>query len=190
MIERPATDLDVPAVYRVCLATAGSPTDDPELLGHVYAGPYLRFEPRLARVVADDRGVAGYLLGCRDTRAFAERLERDWWPALRERYPLGSGTARDAGVIRMLHAPESAPPELLDSHPSHLHIDLLDRAQGAGRGRRLIGWLCAELAAAGSPGVHLGVWRGNEHAVGFYRHLGFVEHSLVGSTSWMVRDLA
>lgn len=189
MIERPATEYDLAAVYRVCLATAGSPTDDPELLGHVYAGPYLRFERDLARVVADDHGVAGYVLGCRDTRAFAERLERDWWPGLRERYPIGSGTPRDAGVIRALHHPPPPPEELLDSHPSHLHIDLLERAQGGGRGRRLIEWLCVELARAGSPGVHLGVWQGNEHAVGFYRHLGFVERSVVGSTSWMVLDL-
>ena len=189
MIDRAASDLDEAALYRICTATAGSPTDDPELLGHVYAGPYLRFEPDLVRVIADDHGVAGYVLGCLDTTAFAAALERDWWPALRARYPEGSGTEADAGIIRMLHRPQVAPPDLLATHPSHLHIDLLDRVQGGGWGRRLIEWLCAALAERGSRGVHLGVWSGNANAIGFYRHVGFRDHAVDGSTLLMVRDL-
>lgn len=188
-MDRPASSLDEAALYRVCLATSDSPTDDPELLGHIFAGPYLRFEPELVRVIADDHGVAGYVLGCLDTRAFDARLEREWWPALRERYPAGSGTERDAGWVRTLHDPMSDPAELLERFPSRLHIDLLDRAQGTGWGRRLLEWLFGALAERGSPGVHLGVWRGNERAVGFYRHLGFRDGVLDGSTLWMVREL-
>ena len=33
--------------------------------------------------------------------------------------------------------------------------------------------ILARLAAEGAGGVHLGVGRANERAVGFYRHLGF-----------------
>lgn len=187
---RAASHLDEAALYRVCHATSGSPTDDPELLGHVFAGPYLRFEPDLVRVIADERGVAGYVLGCLDTAAFDAELERSWWPELRTRYPLGSGTEGDAWVVRMLHDVGMAdPPELLEAFPSHLHIDLLDRAQGTGWGRRLLEWLFEALAERGSPGVHLGVGRDNERAIGFYRRLGFRDTDRPGGTMWLVREL-
>ena len=35
--------------------------------------------------------------------------------------------------------------------------------------------LIAALRDQGSPGVHLHVPRGNQHAAGFYRHIGFTE---------------
>src|SRR5215471_16523372 len=84
---------DLADLYRVCLETADSGQDatgffsDPMLPGHVFAAPYAIFEPSLAWVAEDAAGVAGYVLGALDTRAFEERLERYWWPALRARYP-------------------------------------------------------------------------------------------------------
>ena len=53
-----------------------------------------------------------------------------------------------------------------------MHLNLLPQAQGQGHGRALIDTLCDALCAAGSPGVHLGVGRRNERAVGFYAHIG------------------
>ncbi len=61
--------------------------DDPRILGHVFAAPYGLFEPSLAFVAEDEAGVGGYIVGALDSRAFEERLEADWWPALRDRYP-------------------------------------------------------------------------------------------------------
>ncbi len=58
-------------------------------------------------------------------------------------------------------------------YPSHLHIDLLPPAQGRGHGRAMIEAVLDSLAAAGSPGVHLGVGATNVRAIGFYEHLGF-----------------
>ena len=57
--------------------------DDPRILGHVFAGPYGLFEPSLAFVAEDEAGVGAYVVGALDSRAFEERLEADWWPALR-----------------------------------------------------------------------------------------------------------
>jgi ribosomal protein S18 acetylase RimI-like enzyme len=181
---------DTAGVYRVCFETADAdPTMNPDLLGHVYAGPYLAQHPDLARVVADDHGISGYVLGCADTRAFEAWAEESWWPALREQYPLGGGDAVDAEMIGLLHAPPRSPDEVVEQFPAHLHIDLLPRTQGHGYGRTLIEWLCAELAARGIRGVHLGVGSDNPNAIAFYEHLGFVTALDDGDTRWMTRKL-
>jgi ribosomal protein S18 acetylase RimI-like enzyme len=173
---------DLDDLYRVCLETgdAGNDAtalhDDPDLLGHVYVGAYARFAPDLAFVVEDGDGVGGYVLGARDTAAFDARLEAEWWPSLRRRYPLpATGSDHDAFLVHLIHAPHRRTGPLLETHPSHLHIDLVERCQGAGHGRRLMDTLLAALRDAGSPGVHLGVSTRNERAIGFYRHLGFEE---------------
>jgi GNAT superfamily N-acetyltransferase len=181
----------------------GDATDlyrDPTLLPAVYLDPYLALEPGLAFVVAgavepagpgaggggraDGEGpVGGYVLGARDTREFERRAEATWWPPLRDRHPLaptgldgGDGTRDpDAELVDLLHRPRLADPAVVAAYPSHLHVDLLPDRQGAGWGRRLLETLFDALAAAGSPGVHLGVARANERAIGFYRRMGFVE---------------
>jgi len=47
--------------------------------------------------------------------------------------------------------------------------------QGRGIGRQLVTTLISGLRDQGSPGVHLLVGDGNQRAVSFYRHLGFIE---------------
>lgn len=188
---RPYQPGDLDDLYRVCLQTADNGQDatglyrDPMLPGQVFAAPYAIFEPSLAWVAEDAAGVAGYVLGALDTRAFEERLERDWWPALRARYPdpRQSGDAfpdPERFVLQDIHQPFRADPGLVDSYPSHLHIDLLPRLQGQGLGRRLIETLLGALRASGSSGVHLHVGRANQRAAGFYRHLGMTELPTAG----------
>lgn len=184
---RLAAPHDLPGIYRVCDET-GPETTNADLLGHVYAGPYAVNQARFASVLADPQGVAGYVFGCLDTRAFEAWCEAEWWPALREQYPIDP-LDPDAEFIGLLHSPPRSPEALIERYPSHLHIDLLPRTQGTGFGRRLIEWLCTELAAAGAPGVHLGVGSDNTNAIAFYEHLGFTRHSDDGDTLWMVRDL-
>ena len=64
-------------------------------------------------------------------------------------------------------------PEIVATHPAHLHIDLLPRFQGRGLGRRLLDHLFEGLRAAGADAVHLGVSPENTNAIAFYEHLGF-----------------
>ncbi|WP_435737189.1 GNAT family N-acetyltransferase [Cellulosimicrobium sp. PMB13] len=174
---------EVDRLYDICLRTGASGTDasdlyvDPRLLGEVYLGAYLALEPGLAFVLDDGGDAVGYVVGARDTVAFDAACERDWWPPLRERYPVGSfpDGSPDEGLVRQIHAPHRPEPDVVGEFPAHLHVDLLPAAQGGGNGRRLLETLFDALRADGVPGVHLGVAHANIGAVGFYRHLGFTE---------------
>ena len=178
----PATLHDLPGAYRVCLLTGRSGQDasllhgDPDLLGHVWVGPYLVFPDAVARVVQDDLGVAGYCVGVPDTRAFEEWLEHEWLPPLRDRYPLGSpSTDADRALVDRLHQSPRTDAGLLADHPAHLHVDLLPRLQGQGWGRRVMAEVLEGLAQSGARGVHLGVDESNTGAQAFYERLGFSE---------------
>jgi ribosomal protein S18 acetylase RimI-like enzyme len=190
---RPYQPGDLADLYRICLLTADNGQDatslyrDSRLPGQVFAAPYGLFEPALAFVAADADGVGGYILGARDSHFFERRLERDWWPQLRGRYPdPPSGTAQqprtpDQEMAYLIHHPLHAPDELAESYPSHLHIDLLPRLQGRGQGRLLMSRLTAELRRQGSPGVHLFVTAENHRAASFYLHLGFSRLPVTGA---------
>nr|WP_246350979.1 GNAT family N-acetyltransferase [Deinobacterium chartae] len=149
------------------------------MIGHVYAGPYATLEPELAFVLEDAQGVCGYVIGVLDTEAFNARCEREWWPPLRERYPLPATPPEqytpDERMIARIHKGWDLKPASLDDYPSHLHIDLLARAQGGGNGRAMMETLLGALEQRGSRGVHLGVGARNERAVSFYRSVGFTE---------------
>ncbi|NDL58004.1 GNAT family N-acetyltransferase [Phytoactinopolyspora mesophila] len=175
---RPYQPGDDDALYEICLKTGPGGEDaftDRRILGEIYVGPYIEFEADVAFVVEDDDGVAGYVLGAKDTRAFEKVCESRWWPNLRSRYPLGSFSAEatESRFVHLIHHPHTAAADVAAEYPSHLHIDLLPRTQGQGMGRVLMKRLLDALHAAGSPGVHLGVGATNTNAIGFYRHLGF-----------------
>jgi ribosomal protein S18 acetylase RimI-like enzyme len=180
-----AADLDV--VYRICLLTADSGGDatarydDPQLPGHIYAAPYVLFEPSLAFVAEDGDGVGGYVLGALDSVQFARRLDRDWWPGLRRRYPepppataAGPWTPQQF-AMHCIHHPFPVDAELAERYPSHLHINLVPRLQARGLGSAMMTTMTDALAAQGSPGLHLHVSPGNWRAAGFYRRIGFTE---------------
>jgi ribosomal protein S18 acetylase RimI-like enzyme len=170
---------DLPGSYRVCLLTGDAGEDatgryrDPDLLGHVYVGPYLARGRDLQLVVVDDKGVAGYLLSTDDSVAFEAWAEAHWWPPLRARYPLIDDGSPDARLIGKLHRPDPIDGAVVREFPAHLHIDLLARARGGGTGRALIERLLADLRGRGIEGVHFGVDARNAKALGFYEHLGF-----------------
>lgn len=168
-------------LYEICVRTGDSGDDatskyrEPELLGHVYLGAYLALEPEHALVLRDPDGVAqGYCVATAETARFEQRCETEWWPALRERYPMPRPVedSPDAALIRKIHEPGGTNPALLQDFPAHLHIDLLPVAQGGGNGKRLLLAVLDELHADGAPGVHLGVGGRNARAIGFYEHVG------------------
>ncbi len=185
---RPYRPRDLDALYQVCLQTGRNGGDatalyrDPWLIGHVHAAPYGIFQPSLAFVAQDDAGVGGYILGALDSKAFEARLERDWWPRLRGRYPEPPAevpqeqwTADQRKARAIHHRDAETPAEVAARYPSHLHIDIVPRLQSGGNGRRLMTALTSALREQGSPGVHLGVHAENTRAIGFYRHVGFTQ---------------
>jgi ribosomal protein S18 acetylase RimI-like enzyme len=184
---RPFRAEDLDALYRVCLLTADNGGDatglyaDPRLPGLLHAAPYGLFAPDLAFVAEDGEGVGGYVIGARDSRAFEDRLELEWWPPLRAKYPEPPPQipedqwTRDQRQASRIHHPWRVSDEVYRSYPSHLHINLVSRLQSGGWGRRLIGTQLDALRQQGSPGVHLFVHPENIRARGFYAHLGFTE---------------
>jgi ribosomal protein S18 acetylase RimI-like enzyme len=188
---RPYEARDLDRLYEICLRTGASGQDasrlvaDPRLFGELYAAPYAVLEPEHGLVVDDEAGTAvGYVIGALDTRAFEARCEAEWWPALRERHPTGSGTNDlDQLLIAMLHQPHLADDGVVAVYPSHLHIDLLPEAQRAGWGRALMEAMHDRLRADGSRGIHLGVSTRNHRALGFYAHLGYEQLSSNGITN-------
>ncbi len=170
---------DLSAAYRTCLLTGDAGSDatrlfrDPDLLGHVYVGPYLARGQGTQLVPVDASGAAGYLLSTDDTVELESWAESSWWPALRTRYARLHDGSRDDRLIRLIHEPAPADPAIVRDHPAHLHVDLLPRTQGRGMGRRLMERLLAELRERGVEGVHFGVDGRNTRAAGFSEHLGF-----------------
>ena len=180
---------DPAALNRIALATGDGGDDaaalyrDPDLLGLIYAAPYAAITPDTVLVAADAAGVGGYIVGAADTAAFEARLERDWWPALRARYPDPDGPRAawtpDQRRMHAIHHPTRAPPPLAAAYPAHLHINLLPRLRGRGVGRALMAQWLALVRQRGARGVHLAVGTDNAGALRFYAACGFGEARLV-----------
>ncbi|WP_430424232.1 GNAT family N-acetyltransferase [Phenylobacterium sp.] len=177
---RPYRSADLPALYDICLKTGDNGADgthlyaDHRIIGEIFAAPYGVLLPQYAFVAEDDAGVAGYILGAPDTRAFEARLEAEWWPALRERYsdPVDVPARtrnREQWDAHHIHHPPQTPQAAVDAASAHLHIDLLPRLQGQGMGRRLMD---AFLGAVGGR-AHLGCQAQNVRAQRFYEAYGF-----------------
>jgi GNAT superfamily N-acetyltransferase len=200
---RPFKEADLDACYTISLATGLAGGDashlyrDPKMMGHIYVAPYARLAPELTFVVEDAQGVAGFVAGTVDTTAWEDRLERDWWPALRRRYPDPSDLPpenlnADQRRAAMIHHPSKAPPDVVTRYPGHLHMNLLPQLQRRGVGSALFTtWLDA-ARHRGAGALHVGVNRANTGAVPFWRKLGFVPLDLPGlpqeRTLWMGRD--
>ncbi len=191
---RPARSGDEKGAYHVCLKTGDNGADgepfyrqDPDALGRIYVGPYLAFEPQISLILQDPEGICGYALGAFDSRKFFDRYEKEWRPNLTARFPAPKGESENWTRVQQVHNtyhnPDYFMPEPYEEYPSHLHIDLLDRAQGRGFGRQMIERNLQTLRRLGSPGAHLGLSTLNPRAYGFYQHLGFKELTRVGTPS-------
>jgi GNAT superfamily N-acetyltransferase len=189
---RPALPGDEPGAYYVCLKTGdygkdGEPfyREDPDALGRIFVGPYLKFEPDLSLILEDTQGICGYAFAAFDSREFFDRYEREWRPQLTAKFPKPTGNPATWTRAQMVHSwyhnPDYFTPEPYADYPSHMHIDLLPRAQSRGLGRRMMEDLMTKLRARGSPGAHLGVSGANFPAQAFYKKIGFHELIHVGS---------
>ncbi len=179
---RPFHPGDIPALYRICLHTADSGKDatyffdDPDLVGHIYAAPYVIFEPELCFILTKAEQPLGYILGTKSSPVFSAWCEREWFPVLRQRYPLHSktGSALQQRLVELMHLGHQIHPDF-DAYPAHLHIDILPKGQGGGNGRKLMRKFLLKLGELHVTAVHLQVGKSNPGAIKFYQHLGFHE---------------
>jgi ribosomal protein S18 acetylase RimI-like enzyme len=176
---RPFHISDLGSLYRICLLTGAdgedaSGTISNEILGHFFAAPYAVTEPELCWVLTHKGDPVGYVLGTADSVKFSEATEADWWPHLRERYPMPDArdSSREAMMIRAIHRGYQAP-EVASNYPAHLHIDLLPIGQGRGLGKSMIEAFLNSLRHRGVAGLHLGVSKANQRAMDWYPKLGF-----------------
>lgn len=199
---RQAEPQDLDPLYAISLATGFEGGDasrlytDPRLIGHIYSAPYATLEPRLSLVAEDSQGIVGFAVGTLDTVEWEERLERQWWPRLRQRYPDPPFASRDGWTAdqrraHMIHHPQRTPPSVSSAYPAHVHINLLPRGQGSGLGSRLLDQWSRIVSGHGVNAIHVGANRANTRALGFWQKLGFVELTVPGladgRTIWLGR---
>jgi ribosomal protein S18 acetylase RimI-like enzyme len=176
-------DEDAEAVADICVRTADAGRDatgiyqDPAILDHLFAAPYIALDPELAFVLDDGTGRAvGYVLGTEDTHRFADRFRDEWLPrvaGLHAAPPAGDWEGPDELMAWLLHNPDRLKVEGLEAYPAHLHIDLLPGHQRQGHGSALLDRLVRELAARRAPALHVGMLTANTAARKFYDRLGF-----------------
>jgi len=182
---RPYRADDRARVRDICHATGymGEPVDgmwrDAESFADLFTSYYTDAEPQSALVAERDGVVAGYLLGCVESRAA-------WNPAtifgrhfVRRGIGFRRGTAgvvwrSFADVARDALSRRLPPVSVHDPRwPAHLHIDLLPSIRGVGVGATLMHrWLDA-LQEAGVAGCHLETLGENRGAIAFFESTGF-----------------
>ncbi len=171
---------DITTLYKICLLTSNKGNDVkefkeyPDLLGHLFVGPYVTLEPELCFVLLKDYEPCGYILGTKNSNEFHNQCETKWFPPLRKRYMLPEQTdkTRLANIKRVLHKGHK-PKDNFKLFPAHLHIDILPIAQGKGMGKKLMLEFMNELKRHDVQGLHLEVGKANTNAIDFYKHLGF-----------------
>ena len=185
LVIRKATVADTDALFRVCLLTANAGKsaeelyDFPELPGLIFAVPYLTRKATFAYVLEeeDTKEVVGYVVGSPDTREYEQDLYENWFPVHAVRYLYGSPLDKpdtkkgDRSYLDWFYNPIAyqAREDNIAFSPAHLHINILEKYQRKGWGKRLIG-KAVECLKEKVFGL---VWiRGMRKLKGFIRRLG------------------
>jgi ribosomal protein S18 acetylase RimI-like enzyme len=182
---RPYQERDRARVRSICHATGymGEPVDwmwrDAESFADLFTSYYTDAEPQSALVAERDGEVAGYLLGCVESRTA-------WNPAtifgrhfVRRGIGFRPGTAgvvwRSFADVAVGALARRLPPVSVHDPrwPAHLHIDLLPTIRGAGVGATLMRRWLDSLHEAGVAGCHLETLGENRGAIAFFESAGF-----------------
>ena len=174
---------DRDAVYDICLKTGDSGKDgshqftDPLALGHIYAGPYMEYEPQSVFILNNGKNLSGYIMGTMDSKAFYDWMYNEWFQLLRNTYSQPSGDpsrwSRTEKTINIFFTEMNK--KLFEEFPAHLHIDLLPIAQGKGQGKLMMDHYISHLVNNDIKGVHLELSITNIRAFNFYKRYGMSE---------------
>lgn len=182
---RPYHPADRQAVRRICFETGfmGESAEwfwrDQRSFADMFCGWWTDHRPQSALVAELGGEVAGYLLGCDDSRLAAHEGLTLFRHLLGRGCVVRPGTAGvmwrilgDAvvdGIRRQL--PLS---RVWDERwPAHLHIDLLPACRGQGVGALLVRRWLTTLRQQGIAGCHLQTMTENHAAVAFFESMGF-----------------
>lgn len=186
---------DEAAVFTIAADTAffGDPVEeymeDRQLFCDLVYRYYTTFEAGTSWVVEDDAGVAGFLMGCLDTRQLRQRWLRSILPAVlsrlvRARYLVGPRTRRHFMATVRSTVRYGRPGADLACYPSHLHMNLLPRTRGQGYGTRLLQTYLDQIEQLGVSGVHLNTTDYNVAACRLYEKMGFEVLDSRPTTAW------
>ena len=174
---------DRDAVYDICLKTGDSGKDashlftDPLALGHIYAGPYMEYEPQSVFILNNGKNLSGYIMGTMDSKSFYDWMYNEWFQLLRNTYSQPSGDpsrwSRTEKTINIFFTEMNK--KLFEEFPAHLHIDLLPIAQGKGQGKLMMDHYISHLVNNDIKGVHLELSITNKRAFNFYKRYGMSE---------------
>lgn len=187
-------DTDLQAVVHIFRETADDSLKVEPLWtvgSFIWCRPYLKLSPSTCFVVDDGNGRAvGYIIGTPDTRKFCDDWLKSYVPAMepelnslprieaRSSADEESITKRTNDLINKIRTNPhglvfGSYAEQLQSHPGHLHIDILPSHQRQGFGRKLIDAFKAAAKSEGCSGAYLGMIASNESAKNFYEAIGF-----------------
>ena len=181
---RHATEEDMGAIYEIAAATGDAGADarhlhpNAQIIGDIFAIPYLKISPQLCFVLVSDNCTQGYCVGTNNTQAFEEAMATEWWPQLREKYQKPdpaqkANWTRDEHWRSRIHSTAGTPADLAERYPGHLHANISMDLRGKGCGAELV---AAWLQAAGQEGVsaaHVGVDPRNKGGFAFWQKQGF-----------------
>lgn len=182
---RPYRQSDRRQVREICCLTGymGEPVDwfwrDLDSFANIWSAYYTDQEPESLFVAVRSDRVVGYLFGCVETARAPSLASAFTRQAITRFLLFRRGTA---GFLRrsfrdVLRGTPLPPGELNDARwPSHLHINLLPEARGAGAGSALMQAWLDRLAALGSPGCHLATMAENAKGISFFERMGFRRH--------------
>ena len=159
---------DLESVRDVCHKTAHTKTyqKNKDLVTTMYLDYYAIEEPEYVFVAVDETDTPiGYVLCSINYDKFHKVFIEKYASKIKKRFPID------------YYNKNSFEPKILKKHlpqyPAHLHIDILDRYQGQGIGKRLLEALFNKLKEDHIPGVCLVAAKSNKNACGFYEHMGF-----------------
>jgi len=181
--KRPYRAGDKKVLYQICIRTANAGHDarhiyrDTLLLGDLYLGSYLHYQPEMVWVMEDSLGLCGYLAAVSDTVNYQNWFLTEWLPEIQKgrQAQLHDGTSDnpDDALLDSLFDYSMYRPQWLHDYPAHFHIALLEHVRGMGNGSDWIQELFRVLQMQGCPGVHLGMHPENHSALSFFKKIGF-----------------
>lgn len=183
---RPYSDNDRIEIRKICCDTAdlGRPVEsffsDRDIFADLITSYYTDFEPESVFVAEVDNRLAGYLLGCLNTKRYIYITAFFILPVIIIK-ALFRGTFFKKNTIEMFRliikswqAGGFKRKMPLAKYPAHLHIDIKQDFRRKGLGRKLMEKFLFKAKEAKVKGVHLSTREDNAQACVFFERCGFV----------------